>query len=74
MYVSLVFILGVLVHLYLADFPKSLEVYPDELWYYGIAHSLHNGNGLSLMGIGTDFQKIAYAILLTPFCLFRMFW
>ncbi len=67
MYVNLIFVLGVLVHFYFADFPKSLEVYPDELRYYGIAHSLYNGNGLSLRGIGTDFQKLAYAVLLTPF-------
>ena len=65
--VSVIYILGVIIHFCCADFNKVMRIYPDELYYYKIANSLYSGDGLSVRGIGTDFTKIAYALVLAPF-------
>ena len=65
--VTLLFLFGILFHFYFSDYTKAIEVYPDELRYYGIARSIFNGDGISIRGIDTDFQKIAYTLMLVPF-------
>lgn len=62
-----IFILGVILHFYFADFSKAIDIYPDELRYYGIARSFYNDTGFSIRGVATDFQKIAYSFVIAPF-------
>ena len=63
----LIFLIGVLGHSIIGFFDKAIAVYPDELRYYQIARNIYQGKGLMIRGIGTDFQKIAYALILAPF-------
>lgn len=63
----LIFLIGVLGHSIIGLFDKAITVYPDELRYYQIARNIYQGKGLMIRGIGTDFQKIAYALILAPF-------
>ena len=65
--VLLLFVIGVAVRFYFSDFVKYLVVYPDEYRYYGIARSLYDGMGLSLRNATTDYQKILYSIVISPF-------
>lgn len=65
--VVMLFIVAVIAHGLVGFFYKAIAIYPDELRYYQIARSLYEGNGLQIRGINTDFQKIAYAIILAPF-------
>lgn len=71
MIVFLIFMFGVAVHLILHmtvfDFSRAIRVYPDELRYYDIARSLFNGDGLSIRNLPSDFQKIAYSLVIMPF-------
>lgn len=55
----------------LSDFPKVLSGYPDELRYVGIARSLYNGQGLSIHGYDSTFQKILYCICILPVFMFN---
>lgn len=48
------------------EIPARLTCYPDELRYYEIAESLANGNGLTIAGLPTDFQKVLYCVTLVP--------
>ena len=61
-----IFALGAIVHFHLNDFIKALESYPDELLYYDIARSLFQGNGITVRNATTGFQKILYAVVITP--------
>ncbi len=61
-----IFTAGLLLHFIFADFEKAIRVAPDELRYYALARSLHDGNGLMLWGLHTDFQKVGYALFLAP--------
>lgn len=69
--VFIVFMFGIILHavLYLTvmNFPRAIRIYPDELRYYGIARSLFNGEGLTLRGLASNFQKITYSLVLMPF-------
>ena len=62
-----IFLIGVLLHFYLGNFSKAIVMYLDELRYYGIARGLFNGEGLDIRGINSEFQKIGYSLLLSPF-------
>ena len=63
----LLFLIGTLIHFHLADFSKCLTTYVDEQRYYTIAKSIFNDGEIAIRGISKDFQKIAYALVLTPF-------
>ena len=60
------FAIGVVVHVLLGDFPKAIDVLPDERRYLEIARSLFSGNGLIMRGAPSDFQKILYPLSLFP--------
>lgn len=66
-WVVIVFLIGVCIRFSLADFPKVMHVYPDEYRYLNIARSLWLGNGISIRNSPSDYQKLAYSILLAPF-------
>ena len=66
-YVTLIFVIGVIAHFYLADFLKAIQTYPDEWRYYMIARSLFQGKGIEIREIPTNFQKLVYSIMLVPF-------
>lgn len=59
------------VHIVLGDFPKGIDVLPDERRYLDIARSLFTGNGLVIRGASSDFQKILYPLSLFPALLFH---
>ena len=65
--VVLVFLIGVLGHSIIGFFNKAIAIYPDEWRYYQIARNIYHGNGIVIRGIPTDFQKIAYSLILMPF-------
>lgn len=48
-------------------FDRHINLYGDELRYYGIARSLFMGTGLSIRNAPIDYQKILYSIFLVPF-------
>lgn len=54
-------------HFWIGNFTKSISIYPDELRYYSIARSIYMGDGITLRGAPTSFQKIAYSFVLVPF-------
>ena len=64
------FAVGVVMHVVLGDFPKAIDVMPDERRYLEIARSLFSGNGLIIRGDASDFQKILYPASLFPALLF----
>ncbi len=57
-------------HFICANFPKTMETYPDELIYYEISRGIHNGIGISFRNIPFGFQKIAYSLIILPTFLF----
>lgn len=61
------FVLTVVIRFSFSNFGKCIETYPDELRYFGIARSLHDGTGISMRNAPTNYQKIAYSLLLIPF-------
>ena len=60
------FAAGTVVHVVCGDFPKSIDVMPDELRYLGIARSLFGGDGLIMHGDPSSFQKILYPLAIFP--------
>lgn len=62
-----VFIVGVIGHFLCSDFIKRAIGYPDELRYLDIAHYWQEGIWLSIRNTSTDFQKITYSLLISPF-------
>lgn len=66
-WVSALYVLGVAIHYFKGIFPKVICIYKDEFLYYTIAHSLHDGAGISCMNGGTDFGKVLYSLVISPF-------
>lgn len=64
--VIILFILSIVIRYIIADFSKSIVVYPDELRYYSIANSLHQSGDITIHNIPSNFQKILYSIFLMP--------
>lgn len=60
------FAAGVAVHVWCGDFPKGIDVLPDERRYLDIARSLFAGGDLIIRGASSDFQKILYPLSLFP--------
>lgn len=60
------FAVGVCVHIWCGDFPKGIDVLPDERRYLDIARSLFAGGDLVIRGADSDFQKILYPLSLFP--------
>ena len=58
------------VHIVCGDFPKALDVLPDERRYLEIARSLFAGGDLIIRGADSNFQKILYPVSLFPALLF----
>lgn len=66
----MLFVLATAVHIVIGDFPKGIDVLPDERRYLEIARSLFAGEGLIMRGAASDFQKILYPLSLFPALLF----
>ena len=58
-------------HFIIANFPKTLETYADELRYYELARSFFAGKGISYRGIPFEYQKIAYPLAILPAFFFK---
>lgn len=58
------------VHILCGDFPKGIDVLPDERRYLEIARSLFADGSLIMRGEPSDFQKILYPVSLFPALLF----
>lgn len=54
----------------LADFPKQLVVYPDELRYIHLNDSLVNDGSLMVRGVENNFTKVLYSLALFPAAFF----
>lgn len=52
-------------HVVMADFPKIMTIYPDELRYLSIARSISEGK-LLIHNTESDFQKILYSLIIAP--------
>lgn len=65
--VLLLYIAAVAVYYLINNFPKRIDIYSDELLYYTIAESLHNGKGILAMNAHISFNKIVYPLVLSPF-------
>jgi len=62
----MLFLISMIIRFHLADFPKKLQTYPDDLRYLSIAENIATGRGISLFNGETDFQKILYSLFLIP--------
>ena len=60
------FLIGVLLHYMAGCYLKHPTIYWDELKYYGLAGSIYRGFGLTVCNTPTNFQKILYALVLSP--------
>lgn len=58
---------GVISHFLMGNFPKALEIYGDELLYFTIGQSIYNGTGIQCMNAVTNFKKVLYSALISPF-------
>lgn len=65
-WVSLLYIAGVTVHYLIGNFTKTISVLADELLYYSMAQSIHNGGGLMCLNAHTGFNKVMYPLVLSP--------
>lgn len=65
-WVSLLYAAGVAVHYLLGNFPKSISVLSDELLYYSMAQSIHNGSGIMCLNAHVGFNKVMYSLVLSP--------
>lgn len=66
-WVLLLYIAGVAVHYFIGSFPKRITAYNDELLYYTIAQSIHDGKGILCLNAHTSFNKVVYSFVLSPF-------
>lgn len=66
-YVLAFYAVGVLVYFIIGNFPKAIATYGDELLYFTIGQSIHDGKGIMCMNAPTDFKKVIYSLLLAPF-------
>lgn len=66
-FVLLLYIAAIAVYSLMDNFLKRIDIYSDELLYYTIAQSIHDGNGALAMNAHTAFNKYIYSILLSPF-------
>lgn len=64
--VIVLFILSTFIRYIIADFPKRILVYPDELRYYSIANDLYHNIKITIHNLPSNFQKILYSIFLMP--------
>lgn len=65
--VWVMFIIGIMVHFCMANFAKTIRIWPDEMRYYTIAKSIFNGQGITFRGAVVDYQKLLYSIIILPF-------
>lgn len=65
--VILLYIAGVAALYFIGNFPIRIAAYGDELLYYTIAQSIHDGNGIMCLNAHTNFDKVAYSFILSPF-------
>ncbi len=64
--VAALFVLSVCVRFYIADFVKSIQIYPDELRYFAIAEGIATGRGISINNTPSNFQHILFSLILQP--------
>ena len=64
--ISLLFILSVIVRFCFCDYNKAIYIYPDELRYYSIAHSLFVHHSLEVYDLAMPYQKILYSLVIMP--------
>ena len=65
-FVLILFLFSVLVRGLLADFPKVIRTYPDELYYLKYACALWHREPLTAWGTESSFMKILYPLFLAP--------
>lgn len=63
----LLYIAGAAAHYFAGSFPKKITTYADELLYYTIAQSIHDGGGIMCLNAHTVFKKAAYSLVISPF-------
>lgn len=65
--VWVLFIIGIMVYFCMANFAKTIRMWPDEMRYYTIAKSIFYGQGITFRGAVVDYQKLLYSIIILPF-------
>jgi len=70
-FVSVLFLISVILRSYLSLFDKRMNTYNDELRYIQIAQNFFNTGSFRIYNAETDFQKILYSIVLAPFYLIK---
>jgi hypothetical protein len=61
------FIISSILRSFWACYPKSIQVFPDEIRYIDISRSLFNGTGILVHNIHMNFDQILYSLFLVPF-------
>lgn len=61
------FLISVVIRFAIGNFPKLLETYQDEFFYYSYARGILQGISFLTRNIPRTFQKIGYPLLLAPF-------
>lgn len=64
--VLLFFLMNFILRGLLSQFSKSIAIYNDELYYYGLAKSFYHGWGMIVRGVPVYFQKILYSLCIAP--------
>lgn len=65
-WLTALFLVCFVVYGLLADWPRQMVVYSDELRYLHTARSLWQGRGLRVRNLPSDYQKILYPLCLMP--------
>lgn len=63
----LCFALHAVMYFTVFGFSRATRMCWDEVYYYDIARSIFNGDGLSVRGLPIAFQKIGYSLVMMPF-------
>ena len=61
------FLISSVLHSVLACFPKSINVFPDEIRYFDISRSLRSGSGIIVHNVRMNYDQILYPLFLIPF-------
>lgn len=66
-WVLILYAAEVLIRFLIANFPKTICIYNDELLYYSIAQSIYSGKGIMCLNASVPFGKLMYSFVLAPF-------
>ncbi len=61
------FVISSVLRAALASYPKSLQIYPDEIRYIDISRSLFAGDGIKVHNVHMNFDQILYPLFILPF-------